>query len=451
MQQILQCNSNIEIQKLNIDPEYYGSTSATSISTILYPSRMNNKLVLLLLIALMAVFLPLTSNAQLPVLGTAENFVLFTSAGALGNTGVSTLTGDIGTNVGAITGFGEPTVVNGSIEQANSVTAQCSTDVQAAYNEIFSRTPTETGHAPAYGGGETLTPGVYFQGGAGSIGGILNLDAEGDANAIFIFQFGGAFTTGASATVNLLNRASACNIFWIAEGAIAMAALTDIKGTLIASNGAISMGAGGILDGRMLSTVGEATVYEVVASVPDCAALPISLLSFTGHCDKQNNVLRWSTATEINNDYFTVERSPNGDDWSVAGMISGAGNSSTLIHYTLTDKAQTDETTYYRLKQTDFSGSYHYESVIGISKCDRNGADQLTIFPNPSKGKFELRFNGNPDEIKSINVYNSIGQSIYSSDFYESGFDISNQVPGLYFIHVQHNEELISMKFLLSN
>ncbi len=177
----------------------------------------------------------------------------------------------------------------------------------------------------------------------------------------------------------------------------------------------------------------------------------ISLLSFTGHCDKQNNVLRWSTITEINNDYFTIERSPNGDDWTVAGMVTGAGNSSTLINYTLTDRAQNDETTYYRLKQTDYNGSYHYESIIGVNKCDKNGSDQLILFPNPSKGKFELRFNGNPEEIKSINIFNSMGQNIFSSDYYESMFDISNQVPGLYFIHVQQNEELIIMKFLLSN
>lgn len=451
MQQILQSDMNLNFQKMNIQSEILNLQSAISLPILLHRVRINVKIMFLIWATLTVFFLPFTSNAQLPNLGTAENFVLFTSAGALGNTGVSTLNGDIGTNVGAITGFEDPTVVNGSIEHANSVTAQCSTDVQAAYNEIFARTPTETGHAPAYGGGETLFPGVYYQGGAGSIGGILNLDAQGDANAIFIFQFGGAFTTGASATVNLLNRASACNIFWIAEGAIAMAALTDIKGTLIASNGAISMGAGGILEGRMLSTVGEATVYQVTASVPDCTALPITLLTFTGYCDNQNNVLSWSTSTEINNDYFTIERSPNGNDWSVAGMVDGAGNSSTLNNYTLTDKIQNNETTYYRLKQTDYNGSYHYESVIGINKCGKNGSAQMTVFPNPSKGNFELRFNGNPEEIKSINIFNAMGQSIYSSNYYQPRFDISSQVPGLYFIHVKQNEELICMKFLLIN
>jgi hypothetical protein len=237
--------------------------------------------------AMVAFFLILSSSitsAQLPNLGTAIDFALFTSAGALGNTGVSNITGNIGTNIGAVTGFEPPTVVIGSTEVANTVTAQCLIDVQAAYDEIFAMTPTETGHAPAYGGGETLLPGVYAIGAAGSVGGDLTLDADGDTEAIFIFKFGGAFTTGASTNINLINGATSCRVFWIAQGAIAMAALTNMKGTLIASGGAISMGANGILEGRMLSTTGEATVYSVISAIPFCPLipLPISMASFSG-------------------------------------------------------------------------------------------------------------------------------------------------------------------------
>jgi hypothetical protein len=66
----------------------------------------------------------------------------------------------------------------------------------------------------------------------------------------------------------LTNGATANNIFWIAEGAIAMAALTSMKGTLIANNGAISLGAGGTLEGRMFSTAGAVAVNGVTASLP---------------------------------------------------------------------------------------------------------------------------------------------------------------------------------------
>src|SRR5690606_10652123 len=98
MQQILQSDLNLNFQKMNIHPDMNTTECAISTPTILLTPKLTAKLWLLLLAAIIASFLPLTSHAQLPNLGTAENFVLFTSAGALGNTGVSTLNGDIGTN-----------------------------------------------------------------------------------------------------------------------------------------------------------------------------------------------------------------------------------------------------------------------------------------------------------------------------------------------------------------
>jgi hypothetical protein len=245
--------------------------------------------------------------AQLPDLGTAENFVLFSSAGALGNVGTSVITGDIGTNDGAITGFGTPTMVNGSIESENSVTAQCSIDVQAAYNELLGTPATVTNHAPVFGGGETLSAGVYSIAAAGSLGGSLTLNAEDDADAVFIFKFGGAFTTTASSVI-LSNGATACNVFWIAEGAIAMAASTDIKGTIIANNGAISLGADGILEGRMLTTAGAATLLTVSIALPSCeapgatadAGLSTDIVCFntdyTASATATNGTILWTTS-----------------------------------------------------------------------------------------------------------------------------------------------------------
>ena len=418
----------------------------------LYPLKM--KFLQIIIVTLIAMISPMLTHAQLPNLGTSIDFALFTTVGALDNTGTSNIIGDIGTNNGAITGFGAPTVVTGNVEIANAVTAQCAIDVQTVYNELFATTPTVLGHTPAFGSGETLAPGVYFIGAAGSVAGNLTLDAQGDPNAIFIFQFGGAFTTGASTNVNLINGASACNVFWIAEGAIAMAALTNMKGTIISNNGAISMGAGGILEGRMLSTAGAASVYDALITLPACTVLPISLLSFTGSCDKQNIVLQWSTASEINNDYFTIERSPDGKNWDTVGTVIGGGNSSSQLDYTLTDITDithNEVITYYRLKQTDFNGDYKYEAIIGINKCEDNSADHFTIYPNPSEGKLELFYNCNSSEINSIDVINTQGQKIYSSIDFQSTFDLSNNVPGIYFMSIQKNSEIICLKFIISN
>jgi len=430
----------------NDDTEIYNAENSNSAQ---YPSKV--KLIQFIFTTFIVFISPNICFTQLPNLGTAVNFALFTTFGALDNTGTSDITGDIGTNDGATAGFGAPTVVNGNTESTNAVTTQCAIDVQAAYDELFATTPTVINHTPAFGSGEILPPGVYAIAAAGSVGGTLTLDAGGDADAVFIFQFGGAFTTGASSTINLINGATSCNVFWIAEGAIAMGALTDMKGTLIANNGAISMGTDGILDGRMLSTAGAATVYNTLITLPDCLLLPISLLSFTGTCNKQNIELHWRTASETDNDFFTVERSADGENWHVAGTVDGATTSSSPLDYVLTDINPHQVKSYYRLKQTDFNGDNKYLALINITTCEDEGINEFTIYPNPTAGKFELLFNGHTSNIDSIHIYNTQGQNVYSSIGFESTIDLSNNVSGPYYIVVQQNSEILRLKFILYN
>lgn len=223
--------------------------------------------VITLLLLLALIYMPQVNFAQAPNLGSAASFVLFTRGGALGNTGISYLKGNIGTNVGAISNF-NPLTIEGNIYSANAITTQCGADLVVAYNQLFNTAATSTSHTPAFGSGEVLYKGVYAIAAAASVAGTLNLDAQGDSNAVFIFKIGGAFTTGAPTTINLVNGALARNVFWIAEGAIAMAAFTSMKGTLIANNGAISLGDSGRLEGRMFSTAGAVSVYNANASLP---------------------------------------------------------------------------------------------------------------------------------------------------------------------------------------
>ena len=411
---------------------------------------MKTKFLQFIVATLVLFSLPNLNFAQGPNLGTAANFVLFTTTGAVGNTGISQLRGNIGTDNGAITGFEPPTTVNGNIESANGVTAQCAMDLQAAYDELFNTASTSTSHTPAFGGGETLFAGVYSIAAAGSVAGDLTLDAQGNSNAVFIFKFGGAFTTGASTTINLINNASACNIFWVAEGAISMAASTTMMGTLIANNGAISMGAGGILEGRMLSTVGAASTYQVTASAPCMlTSLPIQLLSFTGNCHEQDVVLKWNTASESNNDYFTIERSINGINWQVAGTVTGAGNSSSQSLYMFTDKQPNKEGGLYRLKQTDFDKNYKYGKVIGLKKCVNDAINSLTIYPNPGNGKFELLFDGNINQVQAITIFNSSGQKSFESNSFQSKFNLTDKAPGIYFMSLRIDSKLINLKIVV--
>jgi len=224
-----------------------------------------------LLTAVMLLLIPTLNFAQAPPLGTAAGFVLFSSVGAVGNTGISQITGNVGTNSGAITGFGN---VNGVMHTSNGATAQCAADLLLAYNLLNSTVPTFF-PAPLLGNGQILNTGVYSISGAATMNGILTLNAQGNANAVFIFQIQGSFSTGANAKVKLINGALACNVFWKVEGLVSMAAGTTMRGTVIANNAAIDMYAGDTLEGRALSTTGAVNVDGVMAYTPIGCGSPI--------------------------------------------------------------------------------------------------------------------------------------------------------------------------------
>ena len=232
---------------------------------------------------------PITNIGQTISLGAAVKFALFSSSGAVSNTGTSTIIGDVGTDLGSISGFGLPTLC-GSIYNADAVTAQAKNDLLSAYINLNSIPVTNSSHAVAFGGGESISAGVYTIGGAGSIDGTLILDGEQNPDAIFIFKFAGAFSVSAGSAVVLANLARINNVFWISEGAISLGASTTIKGTLIANQGAVSKGAGSHFEGHMFSMGGA------ISFGPGKAVVPFNWNETAGD-NLWSNDANWSTGT----------------------------------------------------------------------------------------------------------------------------------------------------------
>ena len=117
-------------------------------------------------------------------------------------------------------------------------------------------------------------------------------------------------------------------------------------------------------------------------------ALPIELISFTGEQSGKDNLLKWITATEINNNYYTIERSEDGINFNEVGSISGAGNSLQTLRYSMFDTQPYNGITYYRLIQTDFNGTFKPSEIIAVS-----------------------RINDDKD-LKVIGIYNMMGQEV---------------------------------------
>lgn len=209
--------------------------------------------------------------AQAPTLGTAANFVLFSANGAVSNSGISHLTGNVGTNNGSSTAFGN---VDGGMHDADIVSAQCAADLLIAYNQLNATIATLF-PAPLLGNGQVLTPGIYSISSASVLNLDLTLNALGDPNAVFIIKIQGSLSANASSKVKLINSAQACNVFWKVEGLVSMASGTTMRGTIIANNAAINMGSGDTLEGRALSTTGAVSVNGTLAYTPIGCGSPV--------------------------------------------------------------------------------------------------------------------------------------------------------------------------------
>jgi len=200
-----------------------------------------------------------TIFAQVPDLGSASNFAMFTSAGAFSNDGLTEVTGDIGTNVGAFGGF-PPGIVVGSIHVANPVTAQAAADLNVAYGSLAALTCGLV-IGTTMGNDQYLTPNIYCLGAASVINGDLYLDAGCNPDAVFIFLIDGALSTSNLSNIILINSASLCNVYWQVNGAVGLGENSLFQGNILA-NGAISLGQNATLLGRGLSVAGAISMHN---------------------------------------------------------------------------------------------------------------------------------------------------------------------------------------------
>jgi hypothetical protein len=125
---------------------------------------------------------------------------------------------------------------------------------------VLAAYPGGVAHPLILGMGEIMTPGVYDISGAGSLNGILTIDAQNDPDAIFVIRCDGALNSGATSQVVLVNGANPARIFWRASGAVALGASTTFYGTALGVAGAASSGAGCYMIGRLLSTAGIVSI-----------------------------------------------------------------------------------------------------------------------------------------------------------------------------------------------
>ncbi len=140
--------------------------------------------------------------------------------------------------------------------------------------------------------------------------------------------------------------------------------------------------------------------------------LPIVLLSWEARPVDNTVELNWITAAEINNNYFTVERSSNGIDFETISTLAGAGTSSRTNYYKTIDDSPVTGLVYYRLKQTDYNGEFEYSKIVSIYQ---KAYDQdIVIYPNPSTGVFSVAIGG--EQTIQYKIFDMQGRLVVSSN-----------------------------------
>lgn len=186
--------------------------------------------------------------------------------------------------------------------------------------------------------------------------------------------------------------------------------------------------------------------------------LPIELISFDVKPNGNKVDLTWVTASEINNDYFTIERTIDGLNYEALGTVQGNGNSNGIINYASEDNIPYDGISYYRIKQTDFDGKYTYSDL----KMVNFGKDvdlTFNIYPNPMDGgPFNLELTGNNTDVLLV-VHDMLGNEIYSKVIVPGetndgdvlySIDPSQQLkPGVYMVSITSKSKTFNKRLVV--
>lgn len=173
-------------------------------------------------------------------------------------------------------------------------------------------------------------------------------------------------------------------------------------------------------------------ITQIINITP--SPLPVTLVGFTAKANKENKVeLKWTTISEVNNDYFTIQRSEDGISFKNLVQVDGAGNSTQQVNYFHTDENPFNGTSYYRLKQTDFDGRNETFSTLTV-KLNKNGKTltPVSVSPNPFTNSFSFQITSEEKETISAKLISMTGATVYSETFHaEEGTNTFRcEIPG---------------------
>jgi hypothetical protein len=182
--------------------------------------------------------------------------------------------------------------------------------------------------------------------------------------------------------------------------------------------------------------------------------LPVELLSFDSEVNKKSINVYWQTASELDSDYFELERSADGENWEVLGRLAAAGNSNTLLDYSFIDQNPLMGDNYYRLHQVDFDGKDEYFGPIYQRYANEELNVQIRVYPNPNTdGQLTIKMNSNMmlgDVIEIYDVAGRLQKTItVSEEINTMQLNISDLKKGVYIIRYQNQEIQLTERLII--
>jgi photosystem II stability/assembly factor-like uncharacterized protein len=192
-------------------------------------------------------------------------------------------------------------------------------------------------------------------------------------------------------------------------------------------------------DNSFLVSGGDGSVYRIIDP-----AVPVEMISFTASADNDQVVLQWTTATELNNKGFEIERKVKGNIWKQIGFIQGKGTTTEIQNYSFTDIPESNEIYVYRLKQIDLDGKYSYSNEIEVNLIQVKEFSLNQNYPNPFNPSTIITYTIPEASVIKLTVFNSLGQEVKvlengfkPAGIYKIEFKAEGSASGIYYYKIE--------------
>jgi hypothetical protein len=198
-----------------------------------------------------------------------------------------------------------------------------------------------------------------------------------------------------------------------------------------------------------ISLSGAGCLTSTAASISVAGALPVTLMYFTGYYVNDQTQLDWETATEENVEYFSVERSDDGRQFTEIGRVAAKGNSTASIKYTYTDHKAVTNTAWYRLRTVDNDLQWKYSNVVRITNAI-NSLRVQSVAPNPFENQLQLQVYTDKPMLTQVRISDMTGREVYSTNNMLSTGNNTMRISslgslskGVYLLQLLHQHEVV--------